>query len=191
MKFSASKDYKEGGSSFEPGAYFFRIDKAEGGKTKTGKEKLDIDIKLYEMYDKKEVGKGIKYISFIPEVEQQASMLSALCAVVGMPDGFGKEGELVGKGGIVLVGWEEDFMEAGKFYPKPAFGGFGCWFSKEKKSATEIKDSLEPEMMLKRLSELVEKPYYSNGASFASKPSAPSAPSAPASTPETSDEMPF
>ncbi|MCG7851764.1 MAG: hypothetical protein MIO92_04505, partial [Methanosarcinaceae archaeon] len=77
MKFAASENYSEEGSSFQAGPYFFKITRSESGTTKSGKAKLDIDIELFGMEDKVKVGKGIKYISFIPEVEQQKNMLSA------------------------------------------------------------------------------------------------------------------
>lgn len=194
MKFAASENYSEEGSGFQAGPYFFKITRSESGMTKSGKAKLDIDIELFGMEDKVKVGKGIKYISFIPEVEQQKNMLSALCAVVGLGKGFDKESELVGKGGVVLVGWEESFTQPGEYFPKPAFGGFGAWFDRDKMSATELKSGSSEGHFMERLGKLIESPYRDvSGRAMAERPAkqAKSAPAPVAQKQDDSSDMPF
>ena len=181
---------KDGGAGFTPAPYGFKITRSEDSPTKSGKPCLSIDIDLYDLATKEKVGNGIKYVNFYHGNPTGASMLAALCKVT-KTESMEKPNDLVSKGGVVLVGFEQDFKDMSKWYPKPAFGGFGCWYSKEKLSASEVKDGkTEASAFLDRLSVLAETPYRGqDGQQYASKQTVVAEPST-ASAPESGD-LPF
>lgn len=162
---------KDGGSGFKPNAYGFLITKSEDSPTQAGKKRLQIDIDLFDLTTREKVGKGIKYISFFLEHEVGQGQLASLCKAVKV-QALNSPADLVNKGGVVLVGFEQAYNDETKHYPKPAFGGFGCWFSKEKLSPSEIKDGkTEPQAFMERLSALIEAPYRGqDGKQHATKP---------------------
>jgi len=183
---------KDGGAGFKVGPYGFKIVKSEDSPTKAGDPRLNIDIDLFDLSTKEKVGKGIRYISFNVKHEIGQSQLAALLKVAGMTS-LEKPSDLVGKGGVVLVGYEQDYKDDSKCFPKPAFGGFGCWFNKEKLSATEIKDgATESKSFMERLSALIEAPYRGqDGQMHKDKPSASAPEQSTDSTPENEESDPF
>ena len=186
---------KDGGAGFKPAPYFFKITRSEDAPARSGTACLSIDIDLFDTTTKEKVGKGIKYINFYHENITGASMLAALCKVVAVPV-LNSPSDLIGKSGVVLVGFEQDYKDMSKWYPKPAFGGFGSWFNKDKLSASEIKEGKEGKeavAFFDRLSVLAETPYRGqDGQLYATKQAESPAPApAATSTPETDDNLPF
>jgi len=170
FNFSADQ-VKDSGAGFKVGPYGYKVVKSEDSPTKAGNPRLNIDIDLYDLTTKEKVGKGIKYIGFNIGHEIGQGQLASLLTTVGLKS-LEKPSDLVGKGGVVLVGFEQDYSDQTKSYPKPAFGGFGCWYTKEKLSATEVKEGkAEAEAFTSRLSALIEAPYRGqDGKQHADKP---------------------
>lgn len=153
--FTATDDFKEGtGGGIQTGAYFYKVVKAEDNEGK----RLTIDIELFDLTTKDKRG-AINFIGFNIQHEIGQGQLSAMMKTAGIAT-LNNPADLVGKGGVVIVGQEQKWNDTSKYFASVAFGGFGCWFSKDKLSATEMKaGKKEVESFTERLSDIMINPY--------------------------------
>lgn len=143
----------------DPGLYGYKIVKTEVGKTKGAKPKdrMTIDIELFDATSGAPIEKEIKYIQFMYKDKNGEKMLNTLLLTLGVSE-LVKASDLVGKKGYVLCGYEQDYQDSSKIFMKPAFGGFGCWLSPDKKTAKEIIDGEGEGGYMERMSELLQSP---------------------------------
>lgn len=185
--FTATNDFKEGtGGGVQTGAYFYKVVRAEDKDNK----RLTIDIDLYDIGDKGAKG-TIKFISFNIAHEIGQGQLSAMMKTAGVAT-LNAPTDLVGKGGVVIVGQEQKWDDKTKFFPQVGFGGFGCWFSKDKLSATEMKDGKkEVEAFTERLSSIIIAPYRVGNEQLPVKPMASTARAIANTAANDEESMPF
>jgi len=179
MGYTRSKTPRAYTGSFKPGAFGFTITKSETTETKSGKEAISLDFQLYNLDDRSKANE-IKYFNMLTDSEDAMRILDNIMYAVDL-ESYNNVSELVGKGGVMLVGYEQDFRDLTSWYPKPYKGGFSAFFNKDKLSPSEIVDnSTVAEEFATMLSALIEKPYRDdNGIDYERKPVA-----------ETSSDMP-
>jgi len=172
MGYTRSKNPPSYSGSFKPGAYKFVITKSEMAETKSGREQISLDFQLYNLEDNSK-GKEIKYFNMLTEEAEAMKILDSIMYAVNL-ESYQNVAELNGKGGIMLVGWEQDFRDPTAWYPKPYRSGFAAFYNAEKKSPSEIAGNSDvAEEFAKMLTALNEKPYRDdNGNDYESKPTA-------------------
>ncbi len=190
--FKPNAEFKSGSGGHSAGPYFFKIVSAESGKTAGGKPSVSFDLDLFDTGSKDKVGETLKYVSFLPEEDFGIDQLSQLVVACGKKDGYDSEQEMVGCGGIVIIGYNQNYKNPDKWYSGPANQKSGSFFNKEKFSPREITEkATNAEQFGKTLASVLEKPYCSLGwERFESKPIDTTL-STPASTPETDSDLPF
>ena len=181
LKRQSAKSYSGGLPS---GPHFFNITKVERGKTKAGDESVSFFFDIYDL-EKKKIG-DIKYFSVLVGQDFGQAIINNMMWATNMSEG--EYEDFVGKGGLVLLSYKQNYRDQTKWYTEPAFGGTRCWFSKDKFSPKEIEDgAIENVEFANQLSKLLDTPYEDLDGNFtASKPKAQTS-----EEPETDEDMPY
>ena len=185
--FTATDKFSEGtGGGIQTGAYFYKVIKAED---KEGK-RLTIDVDLFDLSTKEKKG-AINFIGFNIQHEIGQGQLSAMMKTAGIAT-LNEPTDLVGKGGVVIVGQEQKWNDTSKYFAAVGFGGFGCWFSKDKLSATEMKEGkTEVGAFTERLAEIITNPFRVGNEQLPVKPMASTQRAIAKESPASDESLPF